>query len=237
MIVPPNFARPGVIGGFAMSLPVSGLAIDIDRGALFAQGTLYRPGGPQTLPNAPANQWSVLGYNSGTGWYWTNSWAPVTAGDALLGWALADATDVIAVSNQSVAVGAVSTGSSSGAGGTALPGSGGATYGSLGQLRAETMTVTAGACAPDPTLGEWHVLNVTAATVVNGPSSPATGFFAIEIVQDGTGRAITFDGAAYESPNLMAARCRVANSITHFLLRGPVGGKYRVAFSDSYIPA
>src|ERR1035437_6107427 len=124
MLTSPNFLRPGVVGGFILAL-VPGLVPTVSIGALFAQGTLYRPGSAPVLAAAPASQFSYLGYNSSTGFYWTTNPAGVTAGDAVLGWVETNGTDLIAVSNQSIAFAAAATTTGATDGGT----SGGRTWG------------------------------------------------------------------------------------------------------------
>ena len=77
----------------------------VSRGVLFAQGTLYRPAVPPTLPAAPASQQSWLYYNSGTGWYWGNTPMPTTFDDACVGWVVCNATSVIAFSSRKIGAG------------------------------------------------------------------------------------------------------------------------------------
>jgi hypothetical protein len=101
--VAPNFERKGVIAGFVLGVG-SGLAPSITKGALFAQGILYRPAEAPALPAAPAGQMSWLYYNSITGFYWQPGLGPVMADDAFLGWVLADASQVRLVSNQVMVV-------------------------------------------------------------------------------------------------------------------------------------
>ncbi len=98
----PNFERTNVIGGFVLSPPASGLTPAITIGVLFAQGIMYRPDLPPVLPSAPPNQRSWLYYNSIGGFYWRATQSPTDPEDAFLGWAVANATDVIAVSRQLV---------------------------------------------------------------------------------------------------------------------------------------
>jgi hypothetical protein len=109
MVIAPNFLRPGVVAGFALTLPGSGLTPGLQRGVLFAQGTMYQPGSDPASPAAPASGFHYLGYNTSTGLYWTVNPAGDTAGDAVLGWAQAGVSDLIAVSAQTVAVVAVAS--------------------------------------------------------------------------------------------------------------------------------
>jgi hypothetical protein len=82
----------------------SGLTPALSVGALFAQGTAWIPGTPPSVPAAPTNQFSYLGYNDnlGIGLYWTTNPLGNTAGDAVLGWVSTNATDIIAASFQNV---------------------------------------------------------------------------------------------------------------------------------------
>ena len=105
------------------------------------------------------------------------------------------------------------------------------------QLRAYTMVASSGVVDPDPTLGQFHVLAVSAATTVGAPTRAADGFFYLEIVQDSTGRVITFDPAVYEAPAYLSGACSTANSITNIQLRLLTSGKYRATSVNSYIPA
>jgi hypothetical protein len=64
-----------------------------------------------------------LAYNTTAGLYWTGNQNGDNAGDAVLGWAETNATDLIAVSNQVIATvaDAASTSSSSGSGSSSVP--------------------------------------------------------------------------------------------------------------------
>jgi hypothetical protein len=97
---------PGSFGTYAGLLP------SLTRGVLFAQGTMWRPATPPTVAAAPTSQLSFLAYNSTAGLYWTTNPAGTTAGDAVLGWVLTNATDIVAASSQNILVASVSPTSS-----------------------------------------------------------------------------------------------------------------------------
>lgn len=102
LIVPPNFDRAGVAAGFA--LDCAGGAATCTKGVLFAQGVMYRPASAPVIPAPPLGRQSWLYYNSVSGFYWQAALGPVAADDAYLGWALADSTRIVAVSQQLVIV-------------------------------------------------------------------------------------------------------------------------------------
>ncbi len=89
----PTFRRDGVVAGFVLDNG-AGLTPAITRGVLFAQGTMYRPVSAPALPAASASTRQHLHFNSSTGFYWSASRTPTTAGDAYLGWVLTDAAQV-----------------------------------------------------------------------------------------------------------------------------------------------
>lgn len=89
----------------------TGLTPALSMGALFAQGVLWRPTTPPAVPAAPTSQLTYLAYNSTGGLYWTTNSAGTTVGDAVLGWVLTNATDILAAENQTFPVANV-TGSS-----------------------------------------------------------------------------------------------------------------------------
>lgn len=97
----PNFERAGVISGFVLSVG-SGLTPAITRGVLFAGGVMYRPSLPPALSTAPSSQQSWLFYHNGTGFYWSASPTPGDADDAFLGWVVASADSIVAVSAQQI---------------------------------------------------------------------------------------------------------------------------------------
>ncbi|KKL63302.1 hypothetical protein LCGC14_2176470, partial [marine sediment metagenome] len=107
----PNIERAGVISGFTLGIG-SLLTPTISRGALFAQGTIYRPATAPTLPSAPSMQQSWLFYNSTNGFYWASAPTPADPDDAFLGWVVAGRRWVVvqwffmivAVSGQRIAV-------------------------------------------------------------------------------------------------------------------------------------
>jgi hypothetical protein len=97
---PPNFERAGIVAGFVLAVG-SALTPTITKGALFAQGALYRPAAAPVLPPAPASRQSWLHYNSVGGFYWSQQPAPNVADDVgPIGWVVTDATNVVAVSRQ-----------------------------------------------------------------------------------------------------------------------------------------
>lgn len=99
----PNFERHGVIGGFILSKGVF-LMPTISAGLLLARGVEYRTSSGQILPGAPANQQSWL-FRHTTGFYWVSSpTAYQDPDDAFIGWVVTDASTVVAVSGQQVAV-------------------------------------------------------------------------------------------------------------------------------------
>ncbi|MBM3776458.1 MAG: hypothetical protein FJW37_15050, partial [Acidobacteria bacterium] len=100
---PPNFERSGVVAGFILG-PGSDLTPVLSRGVLFAQGAIYRPAAAPALPAAPAARQSWLFFNFQSGFYWAAAPVATAPDDALLGWALADAARVIAVSRQRIFV-------------------------------------------------------------------------------------------------------------------------------------
>jgi hypothetical protein len=161
MIIPPNFARPGVIAGFALTLPASGLVPTLGLGALVAQGTLWVPVSAPAVPAATVSAFRYLAYNISTGLYWTSNPAGTTAGDAVLGWAEANATDLIAVSNQFVQVGTVAASS----GGTSGVGGGGSSLASTSGLRQVFVSSTPYAVAVDDDV----VTFLTGSAVANLP--------------------------------------------------------------------
>ena len=71
----------------------------ISKGALYAQGQLYQPASSPVLPAAPASQRSWLYYSSTSGWYWSASSTPTASDDACVGWVVADATMIVALSS------------------------------------------------------------------------------------------------------------------------------------------
>jgi hypothetical protein len=105
----PCIERTGVVAGFVMSRSAYNAILgllkpDISLGVLFAQGTMYRPDAAPSLPWAAANQQSWLFYNTVSGFYWFSLPTPANQGDAFLGWIVTTSTDVIAISNQQIAV-------------------------------------------------------------------------------------------------------------------------------------
>jgi hypothetical protein len=88
-----------------LHLATSPFVPGITLGVLFAQGTMYRPTLPPTLPAATASQQSWLFYNSGTGFYWRSTNAPTTSDDAALGWVVANAAGIVAQSTRRIGIG------------------------------------------------------------------------------------------------------------------------------------
>lgn len=120
-----NFARPGVVAGFTVSPPPTGLSPYLTIGVLFAQGTIFRPTVPPALPVMPVSCKRWIWYNTTAGFYYTATFAPTVADDALIGWAVSNATTVILVSSQSISTPAAETGGgSSGGGGGGVSGGG-----------------------------------------------------------------------------------------------------------------
>lgn len=84
--------------------PGSGLTPALSVGALFSNGAWWIPTTPPSCPAAPANQRSYLCYNL-LGLYWTTNPLGDNPADAVIGWVVTDATDILAASYQNVPVG------------------------------------------------------------------------------------------------------------------------------------
>lgn len=210
MIIAPNFRRPGVIAGFSLLLQ-AGLVPLLSTGLLFAQGTVWMPITAPVPPAAP-NGFSYLAYNSSTGLYWTVNPAGTAAGDAVLGWAVTDGTNLLAVSCQSIAtpaaVAAGTTGSTSGTTGSTSP-----TIGSdPGLSGTEVMTVSAGAVTPNLAAGYTHLVVLTGNLTVNAPSSVNTDPFVVLLKNPTSGGAaftVTFAAGVYIGVSEWAMEPRV----------------------------
>ncbi len=195
MRVAPNFPRPGVIGGFALTM-VAGLTPLLSIGALFAQGTLWLPTFAPTVPPAPANQYSYLAYNSTTGLYWTVNPNGTTAGDAVLGWVVTDGSDLLAVSGQDIELASSTVTSSGGSGGSGVLSTGGG-EGSSGVFGGkETMTPDMSwNVRPDGSKGLVHYVTTTTNAIHFAPPiNFAGGMMLCVVIKQGTpGRAVTWD--------------------------------------------
>jgi hypothetical protein len=98
-----------VVGPFDLVLLTgTELAPVLTPGVLFAQGTMFRPAAVM-LGAAPASAQSWLFYSSANGWYWKNSSTPNASDDAVIGWVVTNATQVIAVSSRKIGTGAEAT--------------------------------------------------------------------------------------------------------------------------------
>ena len=197
-LAPPNFPRPGVVGGFTLQL-VAGLTPVLSIGALFAQGALWLPTFAPAVPAAPASQYSYLAYNSTGGLYWTTNPAGATAGDAVLGWVLTDATDLVMVSGQDIPIASEDDGTSSGGGsgsGVSAVGVGGSGGGWFGGK--ETMTPDESwNVQPDGSMGLGHYVTTTTDPLhFVPPINTVGGMMMLIVIKQGTpGRAITWDAA------------------------------------------
>lgn len=147
MWVAGNFARPGVVAGFTLAPPGTGLTPYLSQGVLFAQATMFRPSVPPGLPMMPASARRWIWYNTEAGFYYTETFAPTVADDALIGWAVSNATTVILVSSQWIGTPAAETEGGSGAGGGTGGGVGGVATGGGGLV----LTFNWGRGAPQPT--------------------------------------------------------------------------------------
>lgn len=97
----PNFERAGVIAGFVLGVG-TGLAPSLTKGVLITQGNMHRPDTDPVLADAPASQLTYLWCNATNGFYWRNTRTPETEGDAYIGWVVASADDILAVSHSAV---------------------------------------------------------------------------------------------------------------------------------------
>jgi hypothetical protein len=86
----------GVVSGFALSTSAN-LTPGLAAGVLYAQGKRYAPGSAPNPGAAPPSSTSYLFYNSTSGFYYNLTGTPTTAGDALLGQVVTNATAVTAV--------------------------------------------------------------------------------------------------------------------------------------------
>ncbi len=77
----------------------TGLVPQLTGGTLIAQGQPVSFVGPVHPPAAPASQTSYLFYNLSTGFYWANTLAAVTSGDAFCGIAVAGVSTITSVTN------------------------------------------------------------------------------------------------------------------------------------------
>jgi hypothetical protein len=100
----------GVVSGFLLSTS-SGLTPGLTVGVLYAQGNRYAPSSV-TIAAAPANATSYLFYNSTSGFYWRSSATPASAGDALIGQAVTNASAVTAVTTATKIFGQLAVSSS-----------------------------------------------------------------------------------------------------------------------------
>lgn len=193
MVVAGNFGRRGVVAGFALQVPTSGLAPEISKGVLFASGTLYRPGSAPTLAAAPDDALSYLGYANGTGFYWTSSAEGDDPDDAVVGWVLTDGSNVLAVSSQAVAVGAA--GSGAGGGGGVLPStSAGSSVGITVPGGLEVMVASGGDVVPNDMRLWVHEITLTGNVTMQDPTTAVpAATFVLRIEQDATGgRTVTW---------------------------------------------
>lgn len=86
----------GVASGFTLATSAT-LVPGLSTGALYAQGLRYAPASAPALGAAPASSTSYLFYNSGGGFYYNLTGAASTAGDALIGIVVTNATAVTSV--------------------------------------------------------------------------------------------------------------------------------------------
>jgi hypothetical protein len=96
----------GVVSGFTLSASAT-LTPGLTLGALYAQGQRYAPASAPAVPSAPASATSYLFYNSTNGFYWQASPVGATAGDALIGQAVASASAVTAVTQATKIMGQI----------------------------------------------------------------------------------------------------------------------------------
>lgn len=97
----------GVANGFTLSTS-STLTPGLTTGVLYAQGQRYAPASAPAIPTAPANATSYLFYNTSSGFYWQASAVAATAGDALIGQAVTNASAVTAVTQATKIFGQIS---------------------------------------------------------------------------------------------------------------------------------
>lgn len=82
-----NLLENGVVSGFVLSAPATGLIPTITAGVLYAQGVKYAPGAAPVLPSLPTTPGTYyLWYSSTAGFYWSASQVtPNAPGDCLVG--------------------------------------------------------------------------------------------------------------------------------------------------------
>ncbi len=93
-----DFGMCGVASGFSLSTSAT-LAPGLAVGVLYAQGKRYAPATAPSAPAAPASGTNYLFYNSTSGFYYNQTGAASTSGDAFLGVVVTGATAVTAVTN------------------------------------------------------------------------------------------------------------------------------------------
>jgi hypothetical protein len=239
------FCAPGIASVISTTIATgvygagSGLVPSLSIGALFAQGTLWRPASAAAVPAAPANQFSYLAYNSTSGLYWTTNPAGTTAGDAVLGWVTTNSADLLAASDQNILVGGAATaavGSGnvgvgvSQVGGSAI-GGGGGSYGGM-----ETMAPDVSwNYTPDGSLGLGHYTGVLTHVANIKPSKNTTGGSLVTVVIDqpasGAGFAVTWD-VTYKGMSEFVVDTRL-NSYTSVTFQVQADGSHRMLWSQT----
>lgn len=221
----------------------TGLTPTLSIGALFAQGVLYQPATAPVLPAAPSSRFSFLGYNSSTGFYWTTNPAGNTAGDAVLGWVVTNATDILQASNQNIRI-TGSSSSSAGSGATStgvqsVGGGGGTGGGAFAGLETMTPDVSFNV-TPDCAKGTGHYAGPLAHAINVKPSINAVGgmFVLVVIYQpaSGAGYAVTFD-AAYKGISEEVVDTKAGTHTNAMFQVQPDGSHLRVWFETGVLSA
>jgi hypothetical protein len=97
------YQAKGVLQAYTLvELTGNNLIPTLTKGVLFAQGEMYRPAQNPVVPAAPASRQSWLFYSSSAGFYWQANSTPTVSDDALIGWVVTNAAQIVAFSSRRI---------------------------------------------------------------------------------------------------------------------------------------